>query len=140
MPLLCVGHSVKKCHRHVQIINMSDEQTDQSIRTASFLLILMRCVLALASWAWYCHWFSHKKGKTTDLNTSSIKCYSVPPDLLSWVLNISRWTWRKLMHETPCLQIKLNFWGKSTLTLIYLAALGATDPDKASIKNEHIIL
>ena len=27
-----------------------------------------------------------------------------------------------------------------TLTLIYLAALGATDPDKASIINEHIIL
>ena len=61
MPLLCVGPSVQKCHRHVKIVDMSDERTDQSMRTTLFLLILVRCVLAWSSLAWYCHWFSHKK-------------------------------------------------------------------------------
>ena len=28
MPLLCVGPSVQKSHRHVKIVDMSDEQTD----------------------------------------------------------------------------------------------------------------
>ena len=61
MPLLCVGTSVQKCHRHVKIIDMSDERTDQSLRTTLFLLILVRSVLALSSYAWYCHWFWHKR-------------------------------------------------------------------------------
>ena len=43
MPLLCVGPSVQRCHRHVKIVDMFD----QSIRTRLFLLILVRCVLAL---------------------------------------------------------------------------------------------
>ena len=61
MPLLCVGPSVRKCHRYVKIVDMSDERTAQSMRTTLFLRILVRCVLALSSKAWYCHWFSHKK-------------------------------------------------------------------------------
>ena len=44
MPLLCIGPSVR-CHRHVEIVDMSD----QSISTTLFLLILVRCVLALLS-------------------------------------------------------------------------------------------
>ena len=49
MPSLCVGPSVQKCHRHVKTLDISDERTDQSIRTTLFLLILVRCVLALSS-------------------------------------------------------------------------------------------
>ena len=49
MPLLCIGPSVQNCHRHVQILDMSDERTDQSKRTTLFLLILGRCVLALST-------------------------------------------------------------------------------------------
>ena len=49
MPLLCVGPSVQKCHRPVKIVGMSDEPTDQSMRITLFLLILVRCVLALSS-------------------------------------------------------------------------------------------
>ena len=36
MPLLCVGPSVQKCHRPVEIVDMSDEQTDQSMLTTLF--------------------------------------------------------------------------------------------------------
>ena len=43
MPLLCVGPSAQRRHRHVKIVDMSD----QSKRTT--LLILVRCVLALLS-------------------------------------------------------------------------------------------
>ena len=49
MPLLYVGPSVQKCHRHVKIVDMSDKRTDQSMRTTLFLLILVRCVLELSS-------------------------------------------------------------------------------------------
>ena len=49
MPLLCIGPSVQKCHRHVKIVDMSDERTDQSMRTTLFLLMLVRCVLSLSS-------------------------------------------------------------------------------------------
>ena len=49
MQLLCDGPSIQKCHRHVKIVDMSDERTDQSMRTTLFLLILMRYVLALSS-------------------------------------------------------------------------------------------
>ena len=45
MTLLCVGPSVQTCHRHVKIVDMSDK----SIRTTLFLLIQVRCVLALLS-------------------------------------------------------------------------------------------
>ena len=38
-----------KCHRHAKIEDMPDEQTDQSVCTRMFLLILVRCVLALSS-------------------------------------------------------------------------------------------
>ena len=41
--------SCPKFHRHVKILDMSDERTDQSMRTTLFLLILVRCVLALSS-------------------------------------------------------------------------------------------
>ena len=49
IPSLCVGPSVQICHRHVKIRDMSDERTDQSMRTTLFLLILVKCVLALSS-------------------------------------------------------------------------------------------
>ena len=49
MPLLCIGPSVPNCHRHAKIVDMSDKRTDQSMRTTLFLLILVRCVLALSS-------------------------------------------------------------------------------------------
>ena len=45
MPLLLVGPSVQRCPRRVKIADRSD----QSIRTTLFLLILVRCVLALLS-------------------------------------------------------------------------------------------
>ena len=48
-PLLCVGYFVQKCHRHVKILDMSDERTDQSMRTTLFLLILVRLVLIFSS-------------------------------------------------------------------------------------------
>ena len=71
MSLLYVGPSVHKCHKHVKIVDMSDERTDQSIRTTLFLLILVRCVLVLSSLAWYCHWFTHKKaGQQTSTSHS----------------------------------------------------------------------
>ena len=35
-PLLCVGSSVQKCLRHFKIVDMSDERTDQSMRTTLF--------------------------------------------------------------------------------------------------------
>ena len=71
VPLLCVGPSVQKRHRHVKIKDMSDERIDQSMRTTLCLLILVRCVLD-------CHprpgtvTFFAQKGRTTDLNTSSM--------------------------------------------------------------------
>ena len=37
-----------KCHRHVKIVDMPGEQTDQSMCTTLCLLILVRCVLALS--------------------------------------------------------------------------------------------
>ena len=49
MRLLCVGHSVQNCHRHVKILDMSDERTDLSMRTTLFLLIRVSCVLAFSS-------------------------------------------------------------------------------------------
>ena len=49
MPLLCVGPSVQKCHRHVKIVDMSDKRTDHLMHTTLFLLILVRCVLAFSS-------------------------------------------------------------------------------------------
>ena len=49
MPLLCVGPSVQNCHRHVKIFDMPDERNDNLKRTTLFLLILVRCVLALSS-------------------------------------------------------------------------------------------
>ena len=49
MPLLCVGPSVRKCRRYVKIVDMSDERTAQSMHKALFLLILVKCVLALSS-------------------------------------------------------------------------------------------
>ena len=36
MSLLCVVSSVQKCHRHVQIVDMSDEHDGQSMRTKLF--------------------------------------------------------------------------------------------------------
>ena len=60
MPLLCVGPSVQKCHRHVKIVDMSDERTDQSMRTIFVVdssevcsgIVFLGLVLSL---------FSHKK-------------------------------------------------------------------------------
>ena len=49
MPIFWVGSSVQKCHGHVKIVDMSDERTDQSMRTTLLLLILARCDLALSS-------------------------------------------------------------------------------------------
>ena len=49
MPLLCVGPSVQNFHRHVKVLDMSDERTDLSMRTTLFLVIIVRCVLALSS-------------------------------------------------------------------------------------------
>ena len=49
MPLLCAGPSVPNCHRHVKILDMSDERADQSMRTTLVLLILVRFVLTLSS-------------------------------------------------------------------------------------------
>ena len=83
MSLLCVGPSVQNCHRHVKILDMSDERTDQSMRTTLFFadssevssgIVFLGLVLSL--------FFFHKKGRTTDINTSSmdtglIKCPSV---------------------------------------------------------------
>ena len=53
-------------------------------------------------------------------------------------ISISLGTWRTLMHENLCLLSKLNFCEKwienlSTLPLVYEAAVGVTDPDKASL-------
>ena len=31
MPLVCVGPSAQKWHRHVKIVDMSDKRTDQSM-------------------------------------------------------------------------------------------------------------
>ena len=42
MPLLCVGPSVRKFHRYVKIVDMSDERTALSMRTTLFLRILVR--------------------------------------------------------------------------------------------------
>ena len=43
MPLLCVGPSVQRCHRHFKIVDMSD----QSIRTTLFLFVLVTVILDL---------------------------------------------------------------------------------------------
>ena len=57
-----------------------------------------------------------QKGKTTDLNTSSmytwlIKCPSIitRSDVLGLNISISRGTWRTYMYENLCLLRKLNF-------------------------------
>ena len=36
MPLLCVGSSVQKCHKHVKMVDMPDELTDQSLCSTLF--------------------------------------------------------------------------------------------------------
>ena len=72
MPLLCVGPSVKKYHRHVKIVDMSSKRTDQSMRTTLVFadsrevcsgIVILGMVLSLV--------FA-QKGRTTDLNTSSM--------------------------------------------------------------------
>ena len=78
---LCVGPSVQNCHRHVKILDMSDERTDQSMRTILFLLVLVRCILAVILGLVLSLVFA-QKSRTTDLNTSSmytglIKCPSI---------------------------------------------------------------
>ena len=55
--------------------------------------------------------------------------------------NISRGTWRTLLHENPCLILILKFCEKwhedqSTLTMVLEAALGTTNPNKASIERK----
>ena len=71
MPLLCVGPSVRKCHRHVKFTDMSDERTAQSMRTTLFFadssgmcsgIVILVLELSLV--------FT-QKGRTTGLNTSS---------------------------------------------------------------------
>ena len=68
MPLLCVGPSVQRCHRHVKIVDMYD----QSIRTSLFFadssevcsgIVILGLVLSL---------IFAQKGRTTDLNISSM--------------------------------------------------------------------
>ena len=68
MPLLCVGPSVQRCHRHVKIVDMYD----QSIRTTLFFadssevcsgIVILGLVLSLV--------FA-QKGRATDLNISSM--------------------------------------------------------------------
>ena len=49
MSLLCVEPSVQNCHKHAKTFDMSDERTDQSMRTTLLLVSLVRCVLALSS-------------------------------------------------------------------------------------------
>ena len=40
---------LKLSYRHVKIVDMSNERTGPSMRTTLFLLILVRCILALSS-------------------------------------------------------------------------------------------
>ena len=72
MPLLCVGASVKNCHKHVKIVDMSYKRTDQSMRTTLVFadsrevcsgIVILGMVLSLV--------FAQKV-RTTDLNTSSM--------------------------------------------------------------------
>ena len=71
MSLLCVGPSVQNCHRHAKIVDMSDERTDQSMRT-TFVFADSSEVF------WHCHPRPgtvigfRTKGRTTDLNSSSM--------------------------------------------------------------------
>ena len=48
----CIVRLGVSCHKSVKIVDMSDERTDQSMRTTLFLLILVMCVLILLSLAW----------------------------------------------------------------------------------------
>ena len=68
MPLLCVGPSVQRCHRHVKIVDMYD----QSIRTTLFFadssevcsgIVILGLVLSLV--------FA-QKSRATGLNISSM--------------------------------------------------------------------
>ena len=107
MSLLCVGPSVQKCHKNVIIVDVSDEWTDQSMHTTLFLLILVRCVLALV----LSMVFAQKRTNTTSMYSWLIKCpyittRSVVLDYKH--LHIS-WSWRTLMYENLCLLCKLNF-------------------------------
>ena len=141
MPLLCVRLSVQKGHRHVQIVDMSDERTGQSMRTTSFLLILsevcsgigmLGLVLSLA--------FAQERKDNRPQHLIHVRL----TDQVSLFTTRSvvqgfkpEGSWRTLMHENPCLHRKLIFCEKwredqPTLTLIYLAAMGATDSDKVS--------
>ena len=131
MPLLCIGPSVQNCHRHVKILDMSSERTDQSMRKPLLLLILVRCVLAFVILGLVLSLVFAQKGRTTDLNTSSmytglIKCPSITTGfvVLGFKHSISRGTWRTLMYENLCWLRKLKFckkWSEaqSTLTWIY---------------------
>ena len=57
MPLLCVGPSVKKCHRHVK--------TSRHVWWANWLVNAHNIVFAdsseVCSGTWYCHWIPHKQ-------------------------------------------------------------------------------
>ena len=82
MSLLCVGPSVRKCHRHVKIVDSSDERTDKSMCTTLFFaessevcsgIVILGLALSLV--------FA-QKSRTTYLNISSmhngmIKCPSI---------------------------------------------------------------
>ena len=83
MPLICDGPSVQNCHRHVKILDMSGERTDQSMRTHNIVfadssavcsgIVILGLVMPLV--------FA-QKSRTTDLNISFmykglIKCPSI---------------------------------------------------------------
>ena len=86
MPLLCVGPSAQRRHRHVKIIDMSD----QSIRLT--LLILVRCV-------WHCYprpgtvtgFHTKRQGNRPEhlIHVPLTDQMSPCPELSSYVLNIS---------------------------------------------------
>ena len=71
MSLLCFGPSVQNCHRQAKIVDMSDERTDQSMRT-TFVFADSSEVF------WHCHPRPgtvigfRTKGRATDLNSSSM--------------------------------------------------------------------
>ena len=70
MPLLCVEPFVQRCHRHVKIVDMPDQQ----IRTTLFFaysskvcsgIVILCLVLSLSL-------VIAQKGRATDLNISSM--------------------------------------------------------------------